>query len=157
MELSAIREELDRLDNCLDFIVLLRTSLAILVGEVKSEQKLPVCHPDRERNIYDARVLFSEKTGVNIDLLLRIYRTIIYESIRIEENPDEYGVNIDNCNVNLITKTLNKVYILLDNLIYQMDIIMKSLNDNDVKGNEFFKTLAIYYKQRLNSTINSSS
>ena len=156
MELSVIREELDRLDNCLDFIVLLRTSLAILVGEVKSEQKLPVCHPNREQKIYDARGLFSEKTGVSMGLLLHIYKTLISESIRIEENLDKYEDAVDNSNINLITEPLNKVYILLDDLIHQMDAIMKSLNNNDVKGNEFFKTLATYHKRRLNAPIMQS-
>ena len=85
MKLSEIREQLDKLDKCLDFIILLRTSLTILVGKVKSEQNLPIYYPDREQKIYDARESFSEKTGVNIEVLSRIYSLLISESVRIEK------------------------------------------------------------------------
>lgn len=40
MELDAIRKKLDKLDQSLDYIILLRLSLAILVGEVKEEQRV---------------------------------------------------------------------------------------------------------------------
>ena len=42
MELDVIRKQLDQLDQSLDYIILLRLSLAILVGEVKEEKHLPI-------------------------------------------------------------------------------------------------------------------
>ena len=42
MKLDIIRKELDKLGQSLDYIILLRLSLAILVGEVKEEQQLPI-------------------------------------------------------------------------------------------------------------------
>ena len=51
MELDIIRKELDKLGQSLDYIILLRLSLAILVGEVKEEQQLPIYQSAREEKI----------------------------------------------------------------------------------------------------------
>lgn len=48
MELDIIRKELDKLGQSLDYIILLRLSLAILAGEVKEEQQLPIYQSARE-------------------------------------------------------------------------------------------------------------
>ena len=58
MELDIIRKELDKLGQSLDYIILLRLSLAILVGEVKEERQLPIYQSGREEKIYNSQKSF---------------------------------------------------------------------------------------------------
>ena len=58
MELDIIRKELDKLGQSLDYIILLRLSLAILVGEVKEERQLPIYQSGREEKIYKSQKSF---------------------------------------------------------------------------------------------------
>ena len=74
MELDIIRKELDKLGQSLDYIILLRLSLAILVGEVKEEQQLPIYQSAREEKIYNSQKSFAEQTGADSESLVNIFR-----------------------------------------------------------------------------------
>lgn len=148
MELEVIRKQLDKLDKCLDYIVMLRTPLAILVGEVKRDKNIPIYQPDREKKIYNDQVEFSESTGVNLDVLVDIYKILIAEAVRIEQNLENYEYD-DNQQIKEVEGALKVADEILDNFIKNMDLTMLDLNNKGINGNEFFKTIAKYYRNEL--------
>ena len=59
MELQKIREKLDKIDRSINYLIFLRTSAAVLVGETKKEQDLPIFQPKREKEIYQRQKVFG--------------------------------------------------------------------------------------------------
>ena len=72
MELQKIREKLDKIDRSINYLIFLRTSAAVLVGETKKEQDLPIFQPKREKEIYQRQKVFAEERGINEQLLIQI-------------------------------------------------------------------------------------
>lgn len=149
MELEVIRKQLDKLDQCLDYIVMLRTPLAILVGKVKNEKNLPIYQPARETEIYNKQALFAESTGVNSDLLTHVYKLLIAEAIRIEKNLEVYDFDVDEQHIKILEENLNISEQILNDFIIQMESVKNILNSDGVKGDEFFNTVSKYYEDTL--------
>lgn len=142
MELDNIRKQIDRLDQSLKYIILLRTSLALSVGKVKAEKNLPVYQADRERGIYNALKDFCEQTGVNLELLTGIYKDLIAESIRIEENLEQYPPATCCDHLEVIEHPLDCSVQSLNEFIAQMDLVTDCLNARYVDGNRFLKLIS---------------
>lgn len=85
MELQKIREKLDKIDRSINYLIFLRTSAAVLVGETKKEQELPIFQPKREKEIYQRQKVFAEERGINEQLLIQISKLLIEEAVDIEE------------------------------------------------------------------------
>ena len=85
MELQKIREKLDKIDRSINYLIFLRTSAAVLVGETKKEQELPIFQPKREKEIYQRQKVFAEERGINEQLLIQISKLLIEEAVAIEE------------------------------------------------------------------------
>ena len=85
MELQKIREKLDKIDRSINYLIFLRTSAAVLVGETKKEQDLPIFQPKREKEIYQRQKVFAEERGINEQLLIQISKLLIEEAVAIEE------------------------------------------------------------------------
>ncbi len=85
MELQKIREKLDKIDRSINYLIFLRTSAAVLVGETKKEQDLPIFQPKREKEIYQRQKVFAEERGINEQLLIQISKLLIEETVVIEE------------------------------------------------------------------------
>ena len=85
MELQKIREKLDKIDRSINYLIFLRTSAAVLVGETKKEQDLPIFQPKREKEIYQRQKVFAEERGINEQLLIQISKLLIEEAVDIEE------------------------------------------------------------------------
>lgn len=142
MELEHIRKQLDKLDQSLKYIILLRTSLAVSVGKVKAEKDLPVYQADREQAIYGALKDFCEQTGVNIKLLTGIYKDLIAESIRIEENLEQYLPKSNAGNLAEIDCVLEHSIQALNEFTTRMDFLTDCLKSHAITGNNFFKTIS---------------
>lgn len=85
MELQKIREKLDKIDRSINYLIFLRTSAAVLVGETKKEQDLSIFQPEREKEIYQRQKVFAEERGINEQLLIQISKLLIEEAVAIEE------------------------------------------------------------------------
>jgi len=85
MELSEIREHLDRLDNALLTILAERMSLIPKVAEYKKKNNVVRYQPEREQQIFEAKEELAKKLNVNPELARKIFETIIEDSHRIEK------------------------------------------------------------------------
>lgn len=149
MKLESIREELDRIGRSLDYMILLRLSLAILVGEVKEEQKLPIHQPEREETIYRSQKEFAEQTGADPESLVRIFRELIASAIRMEENMERYRIDINGETLKIVEQELDASSQKLWDFIRHMDSVKELLHKNGIAGDELLALLAEYYKAKV--------
>ena len=85
MELSEIREHLDRLDNALLTILAERMSFIPKVAEYKKKTNVQRYQPEREEQILETKEELAKKLNINPDLARKIFETIIEDSHRIEK------------------------------------------------------------------------
>lgn len=149
MKLESIREELDRIGRSLDYMILLRLSLAILVGEIKEEQKLPIHQPEREETIYRSQKEFAEQTGADPESLVRIFRELIASAIRMEENMERYRIDINGETLKIVEQELDASSQKLWDFIRHMDSVKELLHKNGIAGDELLALLAEYYKAKV--------
>lgn len=149
MKLESIREELDRIGRSLDYMILLRLSLAILVGEIKEEQKLPIHQPEREETIYRSQKEFAEQTGADPESLVRIFRELIASAIRMEENMERYRIDINGETLKIVEQELDASSQKLWDFIRHMDSVKELLHKNRIAGDELLALLAEYYKAKV--------
>lgn len=132
MELETLRKELEKLDMSLEYIVLLRLSLSILIGKTKLEQHLAVYQPEREKKIYDSLKWFSDHTGVDSDLLASIYKQIMLQSVKIQENLEKYDIHSVKTDAKSAKRALNLARQNIGGFLTQMNLIENMLNyDNE--------------------------
>ena len=151
MELDIIRKELDKLGQSLDYIILLRLSLAILVGEVKEEQQLPIYQSAREEKIYNSQKVFAEQTGADSESLVNIFKELIASAIRIEKNMEHYRHEVKEADVKAIKQELNTSNQILSDFIIHMDSVKEALHENGIVGDKFLLSLSEYYRNLFNS------
>lgn len=151
MELDIIRKELDKLGQSLDYIILLRLSLAILVGEVKEEQQLPIYQSAREEKIYNSQKSFAEQTGADSESLVNIFRELIASAIRVETNMERYRFEVKENDIKAIKQELNASNQILSDFISHMDSVKEILHENGITGDKFLVSLSEYYKNSFNS------
>lgn len=151
MELDIIRKELDKLGQSLDYIILLRLSLAILVGEVKEEQQVPIYQSAREEKIYNSQKVFAEQTGADSESLVNIFKELIVSAIRIEKNMEHYRHEVKEADVKAIKQELNTSNQILSDFIIHMDSVKEVLHENGIVGDKFLVSLSEYYRNLFNS------
>jgi chorismate mutase len=83
MTIEDWRAKIDTLDRKLLEILSERAECVIAVGELKSEQKLEVFDPDRERQII-RNILHQNQGPLDDEGLRRIFERVIEECRRIE-------------------------------------------------------------------------
>lgn len=154
MELKQIRKELDKLDKSLDYIILFRLSLAVLVGEIKEKQHLPLYQPEREKEIYNFQKQFSEQTGADPELLGHVFQELIAAAMRIEKNAEHYCSESEEIDVNMVESELYASNQILSDFIAHMDSVKQKLHGNHLTGDKVLASLAKYDKNRLNSSRN---
>ena len=154
MELDIIRKELDKLGQSLDYIILLRLSLAILVGEVKEERQLPIYQSAREEKNYNFQKSFAEQTGADSESLVNIFRELIASAIRIEKNMDHYRIEVEEADIKAVKQELNTSNQILSDFIIHMDSVKEILLKNGIAGDKFLVSLSEYYKSMFNSSEN---
>ncbi len=85
MELSEIREHLDRLDKALILILAERMSFIPKVAEYKKKNNVERYQPTRESEIIEDKKRLAEEFNVDPRLAEKIIRLIIEDSHRIEK------------------------------------------------------------------------
>ena len=83
MDISALRIEINRLDQELLRIFNERASLALKIGEIKKELDLPVYDPNREKLIFEAMTKANPGPLEN-DAIVRLFERVIDESRSLE-------------------------------------------------------------------------
>ena len=131
MELSGVREELDKIDNVIKNLLVIRMSLIPHVAEIKIKNNLGLFQSKREEEIYRKINEFCSEKGVSYDLVKEIYYNIIKNALEIEHNikdgetPYELDVKFDS---NTEEQLLEK-YKELDTLLVELPNILKDIND----------------------------
>lgn len=157
MELDIIKKELDKLGQSLDYIILLRLSLAILVGEVKEEQQLPIYQSAREEKIYNYQKSFAEQTGADSESLVNIFRELIASAIRIEENMEHYRIEVKEADIKAVKQELKISNQILNDFIIHMDSVREILHESGIIGDKVLVSLSEYYKSMFNPKENKES
>lgn len=149
MELDTIRKELDKVDQSLRFLMLLRASIAIRAGTIKTEHNMPIFQAERERKIYATLEQFSEQTGVSSEMLTHIYKELIGEATRIEENLGQYNFELNNQLVVDLKQSLSAIGKTVDTFLFQMNALVTSISSSNTKGDELLGHLAQAFKELL--------
>ena len=148
MELTEIRKYLDTFDKAIRYLVLQRISLIPLVAKTKLEKNMQMHQPGREEQMNKEMKLFCENAGINTDLLIDIYKSIIKESLRIEyimEN--EYKSNNMNLNNTLLHNEIDfdKSITDLNNIIHEFNEKFEQLTLEPTIS----KQLTSYYEKEI--------
>ena len=97
MNLDLVRKQLDIYDNIIKNMLTLRMSLIPLVAEIKMENNFPLHQSKREDEIYHNIEIFSKENGIDKDLVKNIYKLMISNALKIEEefvnNPNDTILN----------------------------------------------------------------
>lgn len=149
MDLETVRKELDKLDKSLQYHVLLRLSLSAIIGRIKAGQGLAIYQPEREKEIYDSLKLFSEHTGVSLDLLVDMYKELMSETVRIQENLEKYDYRFTKADTKYIKSSLDIARHKIDEFLQEMHRIENTLNAGKVKRNNFLGVLSQLYEDLL--------
>lgn len=94
-KLLQLRQQIDEIDKSLLALLAKRMQLVTAVGEVKSQQGLPIYVPEREASMLEARRKEAEKIGIAPDLIEDILRRIMRESYLHENNQGFKKLNAD--------------------------------------------------------------
>ena len=153
MKLEKIREILNSYDETIKRLITLRMSLIPLVVEAKIENNLPLFQPKREEQIYKGIEEFSKKNGIDEELLKNIYKLIIANALKIEEeianNPNNTVLknNLDELKLDNVTENLKELDHLLNNEIPK--IISNVINDENLKEYNLTQKSTLYYNKKL--------
>ena len=97
MELDQIRKEIDKIDDAIKYLLLVRMACIPIVTKIKKENNMEFHQPGREKKMYEKLKKFAHETGISDNLLKDIYKIIIQESIRMEEEGATFeNIEIDN-------------------------------------------------------------
>ena len=154
MELDLVRKELNMYDDAIKNLIALRMSLIPIVADIKIKNNLPLFQGKREEEIYNKIEVFSNKNGVNPNLVKDIYKLIISDALRIEEdiaqNQKKSIINkeIDESKCEGLRKSFEK----LDNILNQdlPDIISEIVNFSDTNDLNLTKKSTLYYNKKIN-------
>lgn len=85
MELTEIREHLDRLDKALVTVLAERMSFIPKVAEFKKANNVERYQPEREKQIFESKRKLAEEFGLNPDMVEDLFKRIIEDAHRIEK------------------------------------------------------------------------
>ena len=83
MSLEELREEIDAIDAELLRLINRRAQIAVRVGAIKQTAGLPLCDPEREREVL-ARARLANDGPLGDGAIANIFRLVIDESRRLE-------------------------------------------------------------------------
>lgn len=133
VELSALREQIDAVDQQMVALLARRLALVEQVGQVKSQHGLPIYAPDREAAMLASRRAEAEKQGVPPQLIEDILRRTMRESYASEKDSGFKCLNPDLRSVVLIggNGQLGSLFGRMFRLSgYQVNVIGKNDWDN---------------------------
>lgn len=154
MKLDKIREILNSYDEAIKRLITLRMSIIPLVAYTKIENNLPLFQPKREEEIYKKIEEFSNENGIDKELLKNIYKLIISNALKIEEEivekPNSTVVeDIDISSLDNITKNFKELDSILNNHI--PNIISNIVNDENLKNYNLTQKATLYYNKNIES------
>lgn len=85
MELTEIRDHLDRIDNAIVLLLAERLSLIPDVAEYKVKNNVPREQPEREKLIFKKKSEFGKKHGLRPEYVQDVFKRIIEESHVVEK------------------------------------------------------------------------
>lgn len=153
MKLDKIREILNSYDEAIKRLITLRMSIIPLVACTKMEDNLPLFQPKREEEIYRGIEEFSIENGVDKELLKNIYKLIISNALKIEEEIAENSNNIvikediDILKLDNVTRNLKELDSILNNDI--PNIISNIVNDEKLKNYNLTQKATLYYNEKI--------
>lgn len=133
VELSALRDQIDAVDQQMVALLARRLALVEQVGQVKSKHGLPIYAPDREAAMLASRRAEAEKQGVPPQLIEDILRRTMRESYASEKDSGFKCLNPDLRSVVLIggNGQLGSLFGRMFRLSgYQVNVIGKNDWDN---------------------------
>ncbi len=86
MELSEIRQKLDKIDSEIVLLIAKRLALIPPVAEYKNNNRIPRQQPEREKQIIESKRKIAEENKINPDLIEKIFKDIILEAHEIEKS-----------------------------------------------------------------------
>ncbi len=154
MKLDKIREILNSYDEAIKRLITLRMSIIPLVAYTKIENNLPLFQPKREEEIYKKIEEFSNENGIDKELLKNIYKLIISNALKIEEEIVEKTnstvvEDIDISSLDNITKNFKELDSILNNHI--PNIISNIVNDENLKNYNLTQKATLYYNKNIES------
>jgi len=85
MELSEIREHIDRLDRAMVLILAERMSLIPKVAEYKKKHNIQRYQPEREKAVLGEKTKMAKELGLNPELIADLFKRIIEDAHRMEK------------------------------------------------------------------------
>lgn len=155
MDLYLIRKELDMYDNAIKNMITLRMALIPIVAKIKQENNLPLYQGKREDEIYYNIELFAEKYGVDRNLVQDIYKLIIENALKIEEEV------VNNTSTSVLSneisfeeiKNMKSNFEKLDNILSKdiPNIISQINTENELNNLNLTQKATIYYENKINN------
>jgi len=150
LDLQVIRKYLDQLDTALRYILLQRMSIIPLVAETKLDNNTPVFQPEREAEIFNALQAFSLNSGLNPELLTDIYKSIIKDAHRIQ---NEIIVGTAKADSSPLQIDLLQIFDDMDKNIKEyikhVESIRQVLASQSNSGEDFSKASTNYYNKKI--------
>jgi chorismate mutase len=88
-KLSMFRKELDLLDNNLVDLLSDRKNISIEIGKIKKKENVAILQSSRWTDILANMVEAGQKSGLNKEYIVEIFKAIHVESIKIQHNVNE--------------------------------------------------------------------
>lgn len=149
MELDKIRNEINKYDEAIKGLLTLRMSLIPIVADIKIKNDLPIVQGKREKEIYRKIEILANENGISEELLKNIYKLIISEAVRIEENILEekmdsiLSTNTENSN------ELNQKFKDLDNALENISKIISEIKEISENNNlNLTEKSTLYYNDK---------
>lgn len=149
MGLDNVRKSLDMYDNVIKYMITLRMSLIPIVADIKKKENLPLFQSKREDEIYSNIEKFAQENGVDVKLVTDIYKLIIANALKIEEevvNKSE-NLNLDISDDNELQEYFEKLNDILSKDI--PEIISKIKNTEELKDLSLTEKSTLYYGKNL--------
>ncbi len=89
MNLNEIRKEIDEIDKTIISLIAKRMSLMPEIAARKAEINAPISDPGREKRVIETRLKMGKDNALSPELIERVFRLIIEESCRVQEQPME--------------------------------------------------------------------
>lgn len=155
MELDLIRKELDMYDNAIKNMLAIRMALIPIVAKIKKENNLPLYQGKREDEIYKNIEIFSDNCGIDKELLKDIYKLIISNALKIEDEVIQNENKISFLNeIELKDVQRNKEYFEKLDEILNKDIPKIISNISILNNLNLSKLATIYYNNKINDNNN---
>lgn len=86
MDIEKLRKKINKIDEEIISLLVERVKIIKKIGEIKKEKGLEVFDKDREEEIIFKLKKKAEENGLNKDFVVDIYKKIIEESKKEQEN-----------------------------------------------------------------------